>query len=188
MKVFQTVRRNYSILGISPTNQSDRSKCPINSRIFLISFSFGCSVISQMWFIHLANSFAECMECIGSLSAGIIVFVSFAAIVFRKTELFECFDRVEELIRSSERISNHRWLQLNFENESMNILGCKSRKSNALFSKAGCQVERFSQVVFMVMMKVALQCSMLPKCVISLGIYYLTDSGSDSFELPYPMW
>lgn len=70
----------------------------------------------------------------------------------------------------------------------MNVLGCKNRKANALYVKTCSQIERLSKFIFMGMMKVALQCSILPKCIVSFGVYFFTDSGGDSFALPYPMW
>lgn len=115
MKVFETVRTQYMVMGISPTNQPDR-RCPFNERIFAISVSIGCSVISQLWYIHKANSFVDRMECIGSLSAGIIVFSSFAAIVFRKTKLFKSVGDIEKLIDSSEFMSKLQFIIL--KNES----------------------------------------------------------------------
>lgn len=68
------------------------------------------------------------------------------------------------------------------------ILGCKYPKSRRFFLKTRRQVERLSDVVFKAVIKIAVQFLMLPKCLVSYGVYFMTDSGSDSFELPVPMW
>lgn len=68
------------------------------------------------------------------------------------------------------------------------ISGQNDPKSMALFSKTNQQVERFSEIIYMLGMKVILQCVMLPKIIVSYAIYFITDSGSDAFQLPIPLW
>lgn len=70
----------------------------------------------------------------------------------------------------------------------MDILGCKYLKSKAMFQKTGQRVEKVCEIVFMVIMKIIVQLIMLPKFGISFGTYFLTDAGSNSFELPFPLW
>lgn len=68
------------------------------------------------------------------------------------------------------------------------VLGRKYPKSMKLFMEANQRAERVTEIVFTVVMKIAVQFIMLPKCIASFGSYFLTDSGSNSFELPYPLW
>ena len=70
----------------------------------------------------------------------------------------------------------------------LHILGCKYPESWRFFSKINEQVERLSGIVFMIVGKIALQFVMLPTCIASFGNYFLTDLGSDSFQLPIPIW
>lgn len=95
MKIFQTLRKQLAIVGISPSNQS------FNERVFFGFSLFGCSVSSQFVYIYVANSLMDSMECICSLSAGIIIFVCFVAVIFRKSTLFESVDNFEKLIDTS---------------------------------------------------------------------------------------
>lgn len=54
--------------------------------------------------------------------------------------------------------------------------------------KTNQKVERLCEIVFMVFMKVAIQLIVLPKCIASFVAYFVGGLGSDSFELPVPMW
>lgn len=100
IKIFQTLRRHYAILGISSSNQSAQ-KCLVNKRILIFFLLFGCSVVSQLVYIRLANSFLDSMDCICSLYGGGIICVCFTAIVCRKNKLFETIEDIEKLIDSS---------------------------------------------------------------------------------------
>lgn len=101
IKIFQRVREQYAIIGISPSNQSNQ-KFPFSKRVFLGFLSFSCTTVSQfVYILYVANDFMECMECVCSLSGTIILFVCFAAIVFRKAKLFDSIDNIEKLIDSS---------------------------------------------------------------------------------------
>lgn len=101
MKIFRTVQKRYGIVGISSSNQLPK-KYPFVNRILTGFLLFGCSFVSQFMFIlDTASGFMEYMECISSLAAGIIIFVCFAAVVVRKTTLFESIANIENLIESS---------------------------------------------------------------------------------------
>ena len=69
------------------------------------------------------------------------------------------------------------------------FLGCRKRlKSRLLFFETNRKVEKLSEMIVFVIMKIALQCSILPKCIASIVDYFITDLGRDSFELPFPFW
>lgn len=101
MKVFRTIQTELTILGISPSNQLAQ-QFPFSKRVLLGFQLFAWLMASQFVYIfHVANGFMEYMECVCSMSAGIIVLVDLAAIVFRTTLLFESIDKIEQLIDTS---------------------------------------------------------------------------------------
>lgn len=195
MKIFRIIQKQYAIVGIGPYEQFTQ-KCPVNGREFLGFLLFGCLILTQLVYIYrVASSFMEYIVCICSVSGGIIVFVCFAAIVFGKISLFECIGWIENLIEISKMQSYrnylYKWFILNtisFQTLKSFTSGCKYPISEAFFFKANQQIERLSEIVFMAMLKVLLQLLLLPKCIASFGIYFTTDSGSDSFQLPIPLW
>lgn len=105
MKIFKLVRRHYAILGItSSSNQSDET-FTINTRI-LGGFSvFGYVIVSHiLYIIYVTSGFMEYVNSINSTSATIVTSIGFAAIVFRRTKLFESIDNIEQLIDASKTI------------------------------------------------------------------------------------
>lgn len=101
MKIFQKLRIQYAILGVSASHQLTQQS-PINKRILFVLVLFVCFVLSQFVYLRAANNFMDFMDCISTMSGGIIMFVCFVAIVCRKATLFESIKSIEKLIGISE--------------------------------------------------------------------------------------
>lgn len=102
-EIFLTVRMQYTLLGISnaptQTKRFDSSKKKLVFGFLL----FGCNIAAQFVTIfHVASEFMEYVNCISVSSGLVIIFVCFAATVFRKTLLFNSIDSIEKIIDSSE--------------------------------------------------------------------------------------
>lgn len=106
MKIFQTVRKQYAIVGISSSPRLAKYNS-FSNKISFVNFCFllyGCLITSQFVYIFgVANGFMDYIVCVSSTSSSIILLVCFAAIVFRKTILFDCMDNMEQLINTSKR-------------------------------------------------------------------------------------
>lgn len=104
MKIFHKTQKQYEILGISPSNQWIQND-PFSKRVIFGCLLFGPNLISQfVYLFHVANGFIECVICICSITATIIIFVCFAAVVFRKSKLFESISNVEKFINISKTV------------------------------------------------------------------------------------
>lgn len=105
MKIFQLIQERYALIGISASNQLDH-KHPFNSRIVFGILLFGYAIVLKLVYIDCeADGFMGYLISISSACTTAIVFVCFAAVVFRKATLFKSIDRIEELIDTSEPIS-----------------------------------------------------------------------------------
>lgn len=190
-EIFQTLRKQYALLGISNAPVQSESYNLSKKKLVFGFLLFGCNIAAQIVTIfHVASDFMERVNSISVSSGLIIIFVCFAATVFRKTSLFDSIDSIEKIIDSSESTFwFHHWMiwMQNIKRIKC-ILGRKYPKSMKLFMETSRRVERVCAIVFMVIMKIIVQFIMLPKCTVSFGIYFLTEAGSDSFELPYPLW
>lgn len=188
MKIFQRVRKQYAILGIVPSQKPITKYVSFNGKLLFGFLLFGCIFASSfLYIVRVANGFMEHMVCVSAVSANFIIFVCFAAVTFRKTILFESIEHVEQLIDASKATSSiHRRRSLILV--CILFLGCKYPQSKRFFSTTRHQIERSSEIIFVVIVKIALQCLILPKCVVSFAVYFITDSGRDSFELPLPLW
>lgn len=57
-----------------------------------------------------------------------------------------------------------------------------------IIGKANQQVERWSEIIFFVAVKVAPLCGTLSRLAGSFYFYFTTDLDREAFELPVPMW
>lgn len=102
MKIFRTLQRHYTILGICPSDQPIQNHPP-NKRVLFGFLIMSCSIILHFMNIFcVANDFMEYMEGISATSSCSIDYVCFAVIVLRKTIVFEGINKIEKLIDTSE--------------------------------------------------------------------------------------
>lgn len=102
MKILQTIQKRFATLGIHPSSQSTH-KLPFSDRVLLGSSIFGYLIASQfVYLLRVASIFMEYMECISSTFSSTIMFVCFAAMVFRRTTLFKSIADIEKFIATSE--------------------------------------------------------------------------------------
>lgn len=195
MKIFQSVLKHFATLGISSSSSyQSTQKYPFNKRIFFGCTLLGWAIISQFVYIfRVANNFMEYVECVCLISGTTIVLICLATIAFRRTLLFSGIRELENLIETIKSFFDYRYTQ-RFESKppfstiKLCILGCKHPKSLAHFSRTNEQIEKLTELVFMLVVEIFLQLVMLPRCIVSFIVYFVTDSGCDSFELPLPMW
>lgn len=57
-----------------------------------------------------------------------------------------------------------------------------------IISKTNQQVERWSEIIFLVVVKVAPLCAVLSRVAGTFYFYLTTDLDREAFELPVPMW
>lgn len=192
VKVFEIVQRHYAALGIRPTNHSS-AKCPINKRVLTtISFLLCSIVLHAVYMFQMAAGFMEFVECICTTYASCMITGCFTIIVLQKDSLFESIGNLEKLIDTREALfdrANWNFIGIFVLNSSNSLgLGCAHPKSRRFLLLVRQQVEQLSEIVFTAMLKVALQCFILPPCVVSFGVYIFTDAGTEAFQLPLPMW
>lgn len=145
----------------------------INDWRSIFSVPISCSV---SWFISVSMNYAQ-HAC--------------ELIEFFKVD--KLFDRTSQKKREPIAILKRvywflwRFIPISLKPKS-HILGSKYRKSEAFFFRTNQQIEQLCKMVSTVAVEIILQLVMLPKFVISFATYFFTDSGRDSFELPYPLW
>lgn len=102
MNILQTVQKQYAIVGISSPSNQLAQKCPFKERIFFGFLLFAYLILSQFVYIfHVASGFMELMVAVCSTSASITMFACFAAVVYRKSILFQCIANEEKLLEAS---------------------------------------------------------------------------------------
>lgn len=102
MAIFETIQKQYAILGISPSNQSIQPN-PFSERVLFGFVLFACDfVLKIMYIFNVASGFMEYLQSICTTSGTVITLVSFAVIVFRKSKVFESIENFRKLIYTSE--------------------------------------------------------------------------------------
>ena len=96
MKIFQTIQRNYAILGISP-EQLTHPKFLFNGKMLMcFLFSIFYMLSSFAYIFYVATTFEQYIECITTAFGGIIISICIGAVVFKMNKLFEIIKNVED--------------------------------------------------------------------------------------------
>lgn len=66
--------------------------------------------------------------------------------------------------------------------------GKQFEESGPMYQKTGRQVEKLTELLFFVIVKILPQCLVVLKCVTRYFVYFTSDFNNDAFELPFPMW
>ena len=97
MKILQSVQAKYELLGINLEQSTHRF--PHNPKIFCGFLLFGLTTASfVVYLIQVADTLIECIECITTTSAALIIAVCLGAIVFKMSKLFENISILENVI------------------------------------------------------------------------------------------
>ena len=68
------------------------------------------------------------------------------------------------------------------------MTGLKYPASKVMHEEANDFVEKLSEIICFIMIKLGVPTFILPKVIYSFFVYFTTDAGGDAFELPYPVW
>lgn len=185
MKILQNSQKYFATLGIG--SEQIKRQSLLNGKILIGFILLGYSLTgNSIYLIFEATSFDEYIECICSIVGIVVISTCFVTMVFGLTTLLDCIDDIESLIGTSEYkfiLRKHP-----ITNQATFFEGLQYPASKALFGKTNRLVEKISKIIFFVIARMSPFCSMLPKLFVCFFEYFVADMGSDSFELPFPMW
>lgn len=189
MEIFQANKKYFAILGLT-ANQLVQTHLYNKKKIGGV-FIFCLSIVSHILnILVVANNFMEYIECISTTYSVIVVATSYFTIAFNTEKLFEIFDSTEQLVNKSEYPFQHKAMHFQHDEQfwknSTGIVEYPASKKS--FIKINHLVEKCSETIYFAVVKVSPQCVIYPKFIISYMLYFATDLGRDSFELPFPIW
>lgn len=127
---------------------------------------------------------------LGSLTA-----VSLLVIILNAEKLFEFIDDCENIINISEckihfflLISRYLFSYLNQPHSLELNLALKYSSSDSSFNEPIQFEQKFSRILFFVLLKLTPFFVLVPWMIHSYLIHFTTDSAVDAFELPFPSW
>lgn len=68
------------------------------------------------------------------------------------------------------------------------FLGSKNPTSKCQFGRTAQKIEKATEIVEFVFLKIIVPCLTLPRLISSFLVYLITDLGNDAFVLPIPIW
>lgn len=188
MKIFQAIRKNFASIGIV-----------LNSVMKLRSFNTKLSVVTLMLVLALtshgvyvskyAETSAEYTQSIYVFSAVVLMALDLMIMFIQLEDFSKNIDGCERIANTREwcvLISNHKFVADLFFHKN---LALKYSTSGPIFNKTNQTVEKISEILFFIMVKVTPACGLLPWLIYSFFIYFTAESPeSNAFTLPSPMW
>lgn len=184
MKMFQNVKENLASIDFSAGG---------HWYDFQILFHIvKCTVALGLQFAYLfcvAVTPEEIMISIFTTAVGVLVFVSYLSIIPEMAEIFYVIDKIERTVNKSKLENSCSIDQFDeiFLNKKSN-LGLKRPILRAMYKNTRKNSEKVSKIVYFLIVHLAIPFVVLPRAILCYAIYYITDAGSDAFELPIPTW
>lgn len=101
MKIFESVRNNYAILGV--TTAQSAQKHVFNAKIEMALVLIGVfTFFHVMHIFFVASNIKERMESATTTSGSVIISMCIITIIFKMRTVFECINGFEDLIAMSE--------------------------------------------------------------------------------------
>lgn len=207
MKIFESTIEFLAFLGIT----SDDSPFNLRALSTLLTFCIMVTLISSYLFFE-AETFEAYTESIYLTSLICAIFVTYIILIWNKDNAFQFIDYWEKIAETSKYLScrymlkkrNLFWqhectMKLHTEfffgkfidlerNIEYIISGSKNAASTAIYVNIIDKVERLSRFIHIILLKVTVPCSIVPKFIVCFYLYFTTDKGNDAFELPFPIW
>lgn len=70
----------------------------------------------------------------------------------------------------------------------LNVSGFENSSSKAIYEEVNQKVEKWTKILYFVLMNVSLPGIMMPNFVISYFLYFSTDLEVEAFRFPFPIW
>lgn len=100
MKIFETIRNYFAIVGI--TSQQSIQSHPFNRRNSLCLFVFGMGIsLTFAYQFRRIESFQEFTDCFYEISTISVCGIGFASFIWEMVELFEFIDRLDDFVNKS---------------------------------------------------------------------------------------
>lgn len=186
MKIFQSIRKSFEILGLNPPNSIKRHS--YNARNLITIFVLSVLTIgTNMFLLFYAKTFKELTDSFYTACSSALTVLSFVNMIPKMRKVYELLENFEKLIsKSKEKHILNIWKKISIGDLSFS--GTQNPVSKAIFQETTKQMEKLCEVAHFTMMTISLPCIMYPKLLISFFIYFTNDFDKSAFELPFPMW
>lgn len=191
IKVFQLIQENLAILGID--RNAAMKTHPFNMKNLIALQAINLNIIcTVMYIIVEVNTFFIIMQCIYEFSVNVSVLLIALVILLKLKESYACIDDCDSLVNASKNECSLSWWNWSWWNKNKNFFTILSElkysASQSIFKEANQRVEKLSNIVFFLMVKITPGVVFLPSFIYSFIIYFAIDSENDPFTLPISFW
>lgn len=153
---------------------------------FYILFCLAFILLSIFLFVE-ADSFEEVTETFYSLSSVIFCTAVLTQLISNRRKLFALIDHFEETIDKSKlKLStNDQWV---FLKTNLWFADSENPASNTIYKSHNEIVEKLSKFAYFTAVQIWVPGIAILYMVVSYYLWFYTDSGPDSFYLPFTFW
>lgn len=183
MKIIQSGLEYLAVMGVS------HSETLINVKFLVALFFQVVNVSGNFAFLfHEASTFVEYANSIFLTSTVTTVAVCFLMMALSRELIFETIGAFEKLVEKSECSNFPFRKQKNIELKNPKFAGMKTPTLRSMYEETNRVVEKWSKLAFLAFARLTPIAFVFSKAALIYLIYYITDEGSDAFDLPYSMW
>lgn len=194
-KLFQCVQKSFQILGFCPSQHS-RIAPFIPKNILLILLLVFCFISSTGFFLFQAKSVKEFGDSFLASITTLGALVYFSTTIWKMANLLKLIEKFEGFVQRSKPKtfdSNqfHKLCDILFFHFSSNLYlwnvpGLSQPNLKPNYSEVIHKIERLSEIIHNVAIKMTIPGVMLPSGLITLYNYLISDLKDESFFLPLP--
>lgn len=187
LKIFLTIQKNLSIIGIEPNSQ------PFDAKILTLLLTMGAAIICLIMYIaNEAKTLFQYMQSIYECSVLIVLFIALLITILNLSAFWKIIYDCESIANTSKCKVLNQMVRFGSKNKNTffsHILpALKYSASQSIFNKTHQQMEKLSGILFFVLAKMTPGIISLLPSAYSFIIYFVTNSGQEAFILPFPMW
>lgn len=195
MKVQQLTIKYFKTFGIIP-DKFIRMR-PFNKMGFFLLILHGIQTVSYFLFALLeAKDFKQCANAAFMTASAISAYEVYVTCLWKRAIYFQCIEFLNDTVNKSKKTqqflvftSQKSGIKVNISNdEKWTFPGLIFPSSKSINKRFHGYEETFSKFMHIGIVKMIPIGSMSPLLVVSYFSYYIMDSGSNSFILPFPMW
>lgn len=188
IKLFQSTRKYYQMLGVHPSTSPTNQKLQFNWRallvfsIILLDFS-----ITSLYFLFKTNiriDYAETLQSFYFSSTEFNFLLGFVVNFWKMSNIFMLIEGLEKTIYESKFIQNEKQKGRGKSIKSFLSLGSLNPVSKAQYVHLSDRIERMSIFFHFILTKLTLMGVVIPSGIITINNYYIKDLGEESFFLP----
>lgn len=189
MKIFDSLWRDLGFLGINQPKMFHQN--PFNKRNLVSVVALVMFAVSAIGFlIFEAETFDQYSESFYVVATSICYTECCLALVWKRRQIFQLTTDFETIIEKRNKNIRlmYNFFYLLLKNYVMIISGLENPSTRAIYGKANEKANNLADWYYIVLMKITTPGCVVPSCVVTIFFYFTSDTKSEIYNLPFPVW